>query len=52
MQIECKDAEGFDDQLSNDRLYKAKEFKNNSVLIENDKGDTRWYGNYRFSIKE
>jgi hypothetical protein len=52
MTVECKDAEGFEDQLSKDGLYKVKEMKNNSVLIENKKGDERWYGRYRFSIKE
>jgi hypothetical protein len=51
MIIECTCNDGFEDQLTATTQYPIKEFGSNSVLIENDKGQERWYGNQRFEIK-
>jgi hypothetical protein len=50
MHVECTDNGGFEDQLSNDRLYRVKEFKGASVQIENDLSQVRWYGLSKFKI--
>ncbi|MEH6822549.1 MAG: hypothetical protein V7629_01405 [Motiliproteus sp.] len=51
MIIECTCNDGFEDQLTAANQYSIKELGSNSVLIENDKGQERWYGNLRFEIK-
>ena len=51
MIIECTCNDGFEDQLTATTQYNLKEFGNNSVLIENDKGQERWYGKQRFEIQ-
>lgn len=50
MQTICKDNDGFEDQLSPDRIYKVIDAKNNSLLIENDKSEERWYGKIHFTM--
>ena len=51
MFIECTCNDGFEDQLTAESTYRLKELGNNSVLIENDKGQERWYGQQRFEIQ-
>ena len=51
MNIECQNSDGFEDQLSNNRIYKVKEIGANGYLIENDQSQVRWYGESKFSIK-
>ncbi len=46
--LECLDNGGFEDQLSPNRIYKVLEFGTNSVLIENDLSQERWYGEAHF----
>ncbi len=50
MIIECNCNDGFEDQLTPETHYIIKKFGCNSVLIENDKGQERWYGQQRFKI--
>lgn len=53
MIIDCIDNIGFEDQLTNttnDFPYEVQEIGANSYMIENDNGERRWYGAYRFNI--
>ena len=49
--IECTDAEGFEDQLSKDGLYKPMQYKGNSVQVMDNNGNTKWYGKQRFDLQ-
>ncbi len=51
MIIECKDNDGFEDQLTASTTYRVKEAGENSYLLRNDKGQDRWYGTARFEIE-
>tara|TARA_R110001583_G_scaffold2388_3_gene17360 strand:- start:1419 stop:1583 length:165 start_codon:yes stop_codon:yes gene_type:complete len=51
MDIECTQNHGFEDQLSENRVYSIKELGQNSYLIENDKQEQCWYGRQHFTIK-
>lgn len=51
MNIECKDASGFEDQLTDGAVYQVKEEKNGGFKIINDKGEERWYGEFHFSLQ-
>jgi hypothetical protein len=44
MYTECHSNEGFEDQLTENTKYAVKEIGTNSFLIENDKGESCWYG--------
>ena len=46
--FECIDNGGFEDQLTVSNKYIAVEVKNNSVKVQNAKGQKRWYGQVRF----
>lgn len=51
MIIECTCNDGFEDQLTATSEYRLKQLGDNSVLIENDKGEERWYGRHRFEMQ-
>jgi hypothetical protein len=51
-QLECKDNSGFEDIISNGWVYDVYEFKNNSVLICDDRGKERWLGDMHFCQPE
>ncbi|WP_165839957.1 MULTISPECIES: hypothetical protein [Motiliproteus] len=51
MIIECICNDGFEDQLTSSYEYTIVKMGSNSVLIENDQGQTRWYGTRRFEFK-
>ena len=46
--LECKDAEGFTDQLTEGKVYPVMAFKNNSVLINDDNGNAKYFGEMHF----
>lgn len=48
MIVECKDKEGFEDQLTAGKVYAVWEARNNSYKINNDKEDLVWYGKVKF----
>ena len=50
MFVECKANDGFEDQLTGALIYKVHELGENSYLILNDKGESRWYGKHHFTI--
>jgi len=47
--MECTDSEGFTDQITLGKTYKVLAFKGASVLINNDKGDAKYYGTMHFA---
>lgn len=49
-EVKCKDSNGFEDQLTAGMYYAVGGRKNNSVLIKNDQGQTRWYGMMHFEV--
>ena len=51
MIIECVDNGGFEDQMEIGQIFHVKERGQNSYLIENHKGQLRWYGTAKFSIE-
>lgn len=51
MYIECKQNFGFEDQLTEQAVYRIKELGENSYLIENDKQQECWYGRQHFLVK-
>jgi hypothetical protein len=48
--VECTSNSGFEDQLTEDSTYKVLAYQNNSIQIENDKGQVRWYGKIHFDV--
>lgn len=48
----CTTNEAFEDQLTKNKTYKAKERGACSILIEDDKGVERWYGLQKFVIDD
>ncbi len=51
MILECTANEGFEDQITPSEIYEIKMIGQNSVLIENDKGVQRWYGQHHFEFR-
>lgn len=49
MYVICIDANGFEDQLTYEAVYKIDEQGANSYLILNDEEQERWYGKVHFS---
>ncbi len=49
MQIQCVDNSGFEDQLTEGQTYVVVCAQGNSVQLEGDKGQLRWYGRLKFS---
>ena len=49
MHIQCIDNNGFEDQLTAGKTYAVTDFQGNSVQLEGDKGQIRWYGRLKFS---
>jgi hypothetical protein len=47
MNYECKDNEGFEDQLTIGQTYKGVQ-RGGSVQVENDNGVPCWYGLSKF----
>ena len=50
MRAQCKDNAGFEDQLTSSKSYRLLRAGSNSYLIENDKGQERWYGSQNFTL--
>ena len=50
MFVECKNEDGFEDQLTSDLIYRVKAIGENSYLLTNDKGEEFWYGQQHFTI--
>jgi hypothetical protein len=49
-EVECKSNGGFEDQLTESTTYKVLAYQNNSIQIENDKDQVRWYGKMHFDV--
>lgn len=52
MIVKCKTNSGFEDQLTSNSSYRVKELGENSYLVQNDKGQVRWYGQQNFNIEK
>lgn len=46
----CKTNDAFEDSLTSGKEYSIKELRNASLLIEDDRGEPRWYGLARFRL--
>jgi hypothetical protein len=49
--VECVSNSAFEDQLSEGIEYFLVDIQNNSILVNNDKGEERWYGRDKFLLK-
>ncbi len=49
MYIQCLDNDGFEDQLTQGQTYQLSDSQGYSIQLNNDNGQLRWYGRFKFS---
>ncbi len=47
--VECTDDSGFESDITKGKTYRVWSFKGGSILINNDNGVSRWFGESKFS---